>query len=258
MYSRSLKNLARRLLHHSHKSASATPWRPICKSGATVCVRGSCENGCMYRYTVAWRARPIKSTIRRYTVTRSPTANGPQDSPCLPLARWWPWKARWSVIRVCRRREKWSPQPSCLACAEPGTVTPTAALGVDISGAVRKTSWMAAVPHGSSTPLAYLQQGTFGAIALLHLPSGANVSTPRQARRGAPQWSVVLCLTVASAPQGSCGCRSRPPWCLWLVFSGLSGVRLECCRQSIDDWVCVRFPRISTGWREPDRQFVAC
>jgi len=48
-YSRSLKNLARRLLHHSHKSASATPWRPICQSGATVGVRGFCENGCSAR-----------------------------------------------------------------------------------------------------------------------------------------------------------------------------------------------------------------
>jgi len=90
----------------------------------------------------------------------------------------------WPVIRVCRRREKRSPQPHCLACAKPGTVTPTAASGVATSGAVRKTSWMVAVPHGSSTPLASLQQGAFGAFALLLLPSGANVSAPRQAHRG--------------------------------------------------------------------------
>jgi len=46
-YSRSLKNLARQLSHHSYKSAFTGSQRPICKSGATVGVRGFCENGCM-------------------------------------------------------------------------------------------------------------------------------------------------------------------------------------------------------------------
>jgi len=45
-YSRSLKNLARQLLHHSDKSAFTGSQRPICQSGATVGVRGFLENGC--------------------------------------------------------------------------------------------------------------------------------------------------------------------------------------------------------------------
>ena len=45
-YSRSLKNLARQLSQNSYKSAFTGSQRPICKSGATVGVRGFCENGC--------------------------------------------------------------------------------------------------------------------------------------------------------------------------------------------------------------------
>ena len=46
VYSRSLKNLARQLSQNSYKSAFTGSQRPICKSGATVGVRGFCENGC--------------------------------------------------------------------------------------------------------------------------------------------------------------------------------------------------------------------
>jgi len=41
-YSRFRKNLARKLSHHSYKSAFTGSQRPICESGATVGVR---ENG---------------------------------------------------------------------------------------------------------------------------------------------------------------------------------------------------------------------
>ena len=47
-YSRSRKNLARQLSHHSYKSAFTGSQRPICESGATVGVRGFSENGCTF------------------------------------------------------------------------------------------------------------------------------------------------------------------------------------------------------------------
>jgi len=45
LYSRSLKNLARQQSQNSPKSAFTGSQRPICQSGATVGVRGFCENG---------------------------------------------------------------------------------------------------------------------------------------------------------------------------------------------------------------------
>jgi len=47
LYSRSLKNLARQLSQNSYKLAFTGSQRPICKSGATVGVRGFCENVCI-------------------------------------------------------------------------------------------------------------------------------------------------------------------------------------------------------------------
>ena len=52
LYSRSLKNLARQLSQNSYKSAFTGSQRPICKSGATVGVRGFYENGCMIVFSI--------------------------------------------------------------------------------------------------------------------------------------------------------------------------------------------------------------
>jgi len=56
-YSRSRKNLARQLSHHSYKSAFTGSRRPICESGATGGVRGVSENGC--RATDCLRCRSV-------------------------------------------------------------------------------------------------------------------------------------------------------------------------------------------------------
>ena len=64
-YSRSRKNLARQLSHHSYKSAFTGSQRPICESGATVGVRGFSENGCTVRtqYYLPTLERRLRSSM---------------------------------------------------------------------------------------------------------------------------------------------------------------------------------------------------